>query len=214
MAYFSPTELGLPEETWRALAQGRIPQHYSEGQLIYLQETEPTHFYYLISGRVRSFISDQDGTERTLTFYPAGSLFGEASFFDACPRVSSAVAAGRCEIVSIDRDTVTRAIARDPALAMALLKYLARTVRMLSDHVDDITFRPADQRVASFLLSQEPAPDGVLACTQDEIASAVGASRVTVSRVLSRFSKRGWVETGYRLLRLVDRAALEGLGGR
>lgn len=214
MAYFSLTELGLSEDVWRSLAQGRISQHYDEGQLIYLQDTEPAHFYYLLSGRVRSFISDQDGTERTLTLYPAGSLFGEASFFDDCPRVSSAVAADPCEIISIDRDTVTRAIARDPDLAMALLKYLARTVRMLSDHVDDITFRPADQRVASFLLAQETGSGGTLACTQDEIASAVGASRVTVSRVLSRFSKKGWVETGYRLLRLVDRNALERLGER
>ena len=212
MAYFSLAELGLPEDTWRTLAQGRIPQHFGEGQLIYLQDTEPTHFYFLQSGKVRSFISNQDGTERTLTLYPAGSLFGEASFFDACPRVSSAVAAAPCEIVSIDRGMMTAAIARNPDLAMALLKYLARTVRMLSDHVDDITFRPADQRVASFLLAQEPGDGGSLSCTQDEIASAVGASRVTVSRILSRFAKKGWVETGYRNLRLVDRDALEQLG--
>lgn len=214
MAYFSLAELGLPEDTWRGLAQGGRAQRFDEGQLIYLQDTEPTCFYYLVSGRVRSFISDQDGMERTLTFYPAGSLFGEASFFDACPRVSSAVAASPCEIVSIDRNRMTAAIAQNPDLAMALLKYLARTVRMLSRHVDEIAFRPADQRVASFLLAQEEGADGVLTCTQDEIASAVGASRVTVSRILSRFAKQGWVETGYRSLQLADRMALEGLVGK
>ena len=211
MVHFSLSELGLPEDSWRPLERRGIPQHYGEGQLIYLQDTEATHFYYLKSGRVKSFISSQDGTERTLNLYPAGSLFGEASFFDERPRVSSAVAVTPCEIISIDRPTVTELIAGDPAFAMAMMKYLARTVRMLSQHVDDITFRPAEQRVASFLLAQEPDREGSLCCTQDEIAAAVGASRVTVSRILSRFGKKGWLETGYRSLRLLDREALEGM---
>ena len=35
-----------------------------------------------------------------------------------------------------------------------------------------------------------------------------GVSRVTVSRVLSEFARRGFLETGYRSMRILDRGAL------
>ncbi len=74
---------------------------------------------------------------------------------------------------------------------MAMLKYLARTVRLLSAHVDDMAFRPAEWRVAQYLLSAASGQDQV-SCTQEEIASSISVSRVTVSRILNQFSRRGW----------------------
>ena len=35
---------------WDVLAEGRHPRRYRPGQLIYLQGTQPDHFYYLLSG--------------------------------------------------------------------------------------------------------------------------------------------------------------------
>ena len=92
---------------------------------------------------------------------------------------------------------------------MAMLKYLARTVRIMSSHVDDMAFHPADWRVGRYLLSLPYESDGSVFCTQDEIADYISTSRVTVSRVLRDFSKRGWLTTGYRSIVLVDRRALE-----
>ena len=209
MESLSTSELGLPADIWRTFAAGRATVRCPEGYLIYLQQTDATCFYYLKSGRVKSFIQAENGAEKVLNVYQEGSLFGEASFFDELPRVSSAIALTPCEIVPIDREMVYGEIAKDPALAMAMLKYLARTVRILSSHVDDMAFRPADWRLARYLLSLPPAPDGSIPCTQDEIADSISTSRVTVSRVLRDFSGRGWLTTGYRSVNLLNRKALE-----
>ena len=139
---------------WKTFAESRPAVRCSPGHLIYLQDTEATCFYYLKKGRVKSFIQSGGGAERVLNLYQAGSLFGEASFFDRLPRVSSAVALTPCELVPIDRELVTQAVARDPELAMAMLQYLARTVRLLSEQLDDMAFRPAQWRLARFLLSR------------------------------------------------------------
>mgnify|MGYP001861209998 CR=1 FL=1 len=93
-------------------------------------------------------------------------------------------------------------------LAIAMLEDLARRVRLLSGHVDG-EFLQADKRIARHLLALIPEADGRLRCTHEEIGSSVGVSRVTVSRVLGEFDRRGWVQTGYKLLRLLDRPALE-----
>lgn len=193
---------------WAPLAEGRSPRTYAPGQLIYLQDTQPTEFYYLEKGSARSFISSPEGAERLLTLHRNGDLMGEASFFDQCPRVSSAVAVEECKVFSIDRQRLECVFQAHPELAFPMLRYLARTVRLLSGHVDDITFRPADRRLAGALLRQA-GEDSVIRTTHEELGSAVGASRVTVSRVLAQFAKNGWIKTGYGTVALIDRGALE-----
>lgn len=196
-------ELDFPAGIWEPFARSRPSVRCSPGYLIYLQDTEATCFYFLKSGKVKSFIQSEDGAERVLNVYSAGSLFGEASFFDELPRVSSAVALIPCEIVPIDRELVTQEFARNPKLALAMMKYLARTVRLLSGQVDQMAFRPARWRVANYLLTLSSSA-GLVSCTQDDIAAAVSASRVTVSRVLNEFAQNGWVELGYRTVSLLN----------
>lgn len=196
------------EQIWAPLAQGRHARRYDPGQFIYLQNTTPGEFYYLEKGVARSFISSPEGVERLLTLHHAGDLMGEASFFDGCPRVSSAVAVTECWAISVDAPGLEQVFRAHPELAFPMLRYLARTVRLLSGHVDDITFRPADRRLAGALLRQTGEND-LLRTTHEELGSAVGASRVTVSRILSRFVTCGWIETGYGSLHILDRSALE-----
>lgn len=207
-------ELDFPVGIWQRFAADRPVVRCSAGYLIYLQNTDATCFYYLKSGRVKSFMQSEGGTERVLHIYEQGALFGEASFFDELPRVSSAVALTPCQIVPIDREMVTAEIRRNPDLAMLMLKYLARTVRVLSTQVDDMAFRPAEQRIARYLLSLSPARDGSTPCTHEDIAAGVSASRVTVSRVLNQFARQGWLSTGYRNITIRNRDALQQLCGQ
>jgi len=206
--YFHSTELGLPDDVWAPFAEGRQAVQYQPGQMIYVQNTVATRFYYILRGKAKAFISSEDGNERMLTVYRSGDLMGEASFFDQQPRVSSAMALTRCELVPIDSYAVQQIFSARPDLAMAMLKYLARTVRLLSSHVDDISFLSADRRIARLLLSLHGDAPGPLRCTQEEIGFAVGVSRVTVSRVLQEFTQKGWLKTGYRTTELTNLPAL------
>ena len=193
---------------WDLLAEGRSPRKYHMGQLVYLQGTHPDHFYYLISGSVRSFISTSSGEERVLTVHRSGDLMGEASFFDGCPRVTSAMALEDCQILTVDRAQLDAAFQRHPELALPMLQYLARTVRLLSDHVESSSL-PAQQRVARWLLGQLSRENGVLKATHEDIGQAVGLSRVTVSRVLGDMAALELVELGYRSVTVLKRSELK-----
>ena len=209
MHLLSPDNMDFPSQIWKPFAEHRAPIRCSAGFLIYLQGTEATCFYYLKEGRVKSYIQSEDGNERILNIYEAGSLFGEASFLDELPRVSSAVALTPCQLIPIDRELVMQEISKNPALAMAMMKYLARTVRLLSRQVDQMAFRPAKWRVAKYLLSQPESDKGAVSCSQDDITAAVSVSRVTVSRILNELSRKNIVDLGYRNITITDRATLE-----
>lgn len=204
---FSSPLTGLPQELFQPFFSAGQPTLYKKGQVIYLQGQEPNYLYCLQSGTVRTSILSHQGEEKILTTYPAGSIFGEASFFDGMPRVSTAVAATDCTIVCLGRETVEALLRQNPSLSALMITYLARTVRLLSGHVDTMSFQSADKRLANLLLNHPDAATEIH-LTHEELAAALGVSRVTVSRLLGAFSKKGWVKTGYGVIILTERQGL------
>lgn len=207
--YFRWDALGMSKDVWAPLAEGRHSVSFDQGQIIYLQDSPATHFYYIVEGAVKTFLASEDGGERILTVYRKGDILGEASFFDEQPRVSSAMALTQCQIISIDRSGAEAIFKEHPELAMAMMKYLASTVRLLSSHVDDMAFLRADQRLARLLLSMGEGGEGQIHCTHEFLGHSLGVSRVTVSRILSEFEDAGLVKLGYRTVTLVDPEGLQ-----
>lgn len=79
-----------------------------------------------------------------------------------------------------------------------MLKYLSRTIRMLSVQVDHMTFLQADKRLAKMLISLSE--HCKVYATHEELAALIGVSRVTVSKLLIKFVKNQWIRTQYRCI--------------
>lgn len=195
---------------WQPLAQGKMPRIYAPGRLIYLQGAEPVEFYYLVSGSARSFLTSPEGEERVLALHRGGSLMGEASFFEGCPRVSSAAAVNECRVVAVTWEDLERVLEHSPSLAIPMLRHLSATVGQLSRQVNDLSFQSAETRLAAQLLGEMDAR-GEVSVTQEELGFRIGVTRVTVSRILRKWSKQGWVETHYGALRIREAGALRKL---
>jgi CRP-like cAMP-binding protein len=184
------------------------PRSYGKNQIIYQQGENADYVYYLKSGRVKVYIPAQDGRETTLTRLSAGSLFGKASFFDGTPRTSSAKALVKSEIVLIDKQMMAEVFRQKPDVALELLAYLSKSIRMLSMQIDGLALTQADKRTARFLLEHCDKATGEVPYTHEEIGEQAGLSRVTVSRVLGQFRQWGWLDTAYRRTIIKDIAAL------
>ena len=180
---------------------------FSKGEIIYRQGDFASPFCYLQKGRVSVFMTSIDGMEKTLNTASKGELLGEGAFFDKKPRVSSARAVTNCEVIMIDEQTLTNLFAKHPKLAFELLEILSNRIRLLSSQLDSMTFLQADARIARLLLQSEK--DGRVSLTHEEIASAVGVSRVTVSKTLGKFSANGYISTAYRKIIIKNRDRLE-----
>lgn len=186
--------------------QGNL-RTFSKGEIIYRQGDFATTFCYLKKGRVSVFMTSVDGMERTLNTASKGELLGEGAFFDKKPRVSSARAVTDCEVIMIDEQMLTVLFSKHPRLAFELLEILANRIRLLSSQLDSMTFLQADERIARLLLQSEK--NGCVRLSHEEIGLAVGVSRVTVSKVLGRFSANGDILTAYRKIIIKNRSRLE-----
>lgn len=204
--YFDQS-IQVPEQ-WLEAFQSSPGILYHQGDLIYRQEEKAHHFYYLKRGKVQAFVTSLDGTEKKLTEYASGDVFGEASFFDGFPRISSARALQDSVIIPIGHDEVLALFQDHPNFAFTLMTHLSRKVRMLSREIDHLAFLPAEKRIAQFLLNQVEGSKRFYEGTQEDIGQAVGVRRVTVSRALRSFAQQRWISIQYRKIHVLNPDAL------
>ena len=196
----------MHEDMQALVEKAGIARTFPKDSIIYRQGDLADSFCYLKSGKVKVFMNSVDGMEKTLNTASHGEIFGEGAFFDKKPRVSSARAVTKSELIMIDEKSLTEMIKMHPRLALELLEILANRIRLLSAQLDSMTFMQADARIAQLLLESEA--NGKAHLTHEEIATTVGVSRVTVSKTLGRFAREGYIDTEYRCVVIKNRDKL------
>lgn len=208
----------LSEEELGDLA-GRIrPRAFRRAEVIFRKDDPGTHLYLVLEGAVKIALPGEFGQEALVAIMRPGDFFGELALFDRSPRSATAVALDDTRAALLAGDDFIAFLERHPSAVRVVLETLARTVRRLSDRVEHLTFLDVPSRVAKYLLDLAQASamsDGTtkagaaapvleLSLTQDELAAFVGASRVSVNRVLGDLERREIVSIKRRKISIKD----------
>lgn len=199
---------------------GRIrPRTFKRAEVIFRKDDPGTHLYLVLEGAVKIALPGEFGQEALVAIMRPGDFFGELALFDRSPRSATAVALDDTRAALLAGDDFIAFLERHPSAVRVVLETLARTVRRLSDRVEHLTFLDVPSRVAKYLLdlaqasalSEGAAKPGAaqpatleLSLTQDELAAFVGASRVSVNRVLGDLERREIVSIRRRRIQIKD----------
>jgi CRP/FNR family transcriptional regulator, cyclic AMP receptor protein len=114
-------------------AQWRLLEGYgqivplAEGQVIIAEGQLEEAFYIVLSG-VLQVVTRGPAGETLLGRFPAGSLFGEVSFFDGAPRTATVRAEVSANVLRVTREAFEQLRVSDADLATELALELGRTV--------------------------------------------------------------------------------------
>lgn len=191
-------------------------RRYAAGQLIYLQGDPGNEMFRLISGSVRMSVNRKDGREIIYILFEPGDCFGASSLVDGGPRPQTAEAQTDIEVDVIDLPSFNRLRQAYRGFDDALLKLLAKQMRVVSTHFEDASLDDVASRVARRILHATRAfgtdADGgtrlSLRLSQTDIAHMVGASRQSVNKALQRFQSEGLLTIEYGNILVRD---LEGI---
>jgi CRP/FNR family cyclic AMP-dependent transcriptional regulator len=157
--------------------------------------------FVILSGRVKVYVSDDDGREMILDMHDAGEYVGEMSL-DGRPRSASVMTLEPTTCSVLSRDELRAAIARNPDIAMAIIEKLIERARIATDNVKNLALMDVYGRVARLLLSLAKEENGKLVVpdrmTQQDIADRVGASRDMISRIFKDLTIGGYVSVDNR----------------
>ena len=180
---------------------GRKMVAFPKNAQIFAQGDATDGLFIVQAGRIRLSVVSEAGKEATLGILSPGDFFGEGGLADQVVRTSSAVAiSDNCVLLHIEKQAMTLAISRDPALAATFIKYLLkRNIRYQDDLVDQL-FNSSEKRLARVLLlmaqfGQASVPEmSVPRLSQQTLAEMVGTTRPRISFFMNRFRKLGFID--------------------
>ncbi|HJL40962.1 MAG TPA: Crp/Fnr family transcriptional regulator [Myxococcales bacterium LLY-WYZ-16_1] len=183
-------------------------------------QSEPGDAMFVIAkGRVKVVIYGDNGREVILTLLKTGEFFGEMALLDDLPRSANVIASEDSTVLMLRREQFADFVEKNPPVALNVMAELSRRLRRADEIIGNLATLDVYGRVAHIMIDLAKkdgveTEEGILIKekpTQQDIASMIGTSRETVSRVLSEFQRRGFVEMRGREILLSRRfAGIEG----
>ncbi|MDQ3981642.1 MAG: Crp/Fnr family transcriptional regulator [Actinomycetota bacterium] len=210
----------LPPADLEAIAAKGIVRSYPKGQILFYQQDPGESLYVILDGRVKAFVTSEDGAELNLGIFESPSILGEVALVDGGPRSASAEVVATAKLLVFTRPTFVSLLGEHPALVEAYLRMLGKLIRRLQDRTEDLVFLDLHGRVAKLLLAfaedADAGPQGTvldLKVTQGELAAMVAGSRPTVNQILKTFEGRGYLTVAGRQIIVKNPDALRRLAG-
>jgi len=171
-------------------------RRYLAKEQIFDRESDGADVYFVVEGCVQIVNFSPSGREIAFAEVKHGAFFGELTALDGKSRSASAVAVIDTTLASLTAPTFKELLLKRPDIAFVVLLHLAGIVRSADSRIMDLSTLSAINRVqAEILRMAEPRADdanvGIVRRlpSHNDIASRVGTTRETVSRVLSHLSR-------------------------
>lgn len=190
------TAMVLGADEIAAMSRHGAVREYAPRTILVNEGETSDALYIILEGRVRAYVSDEDGREAVLSVMGPGEYFGEIAF-DAGPRSASVITLERCRLVVVPQAEFAAFIEGNPQFAMHFIHRLIHRIRTLTDSVRRLSLMDAYGRVVRHLNDASIVRDGVRVVperlTQAELASHVGCSREMVSRIFKDLVAGGYI---------------------
>jgi CRP/FNR family transcriptional regulator, cyclic AMP receptor protein len=185
----------LPPELLEEFIRLGHSRSFPKGTIVVL-EGEPAEALYVIQeGRLRVYVTDEEGHDVELNILGPGEFFGEL-MLGSPVRAASVKTLTPARLTMIRRDEFQQILAARPDIAFVVIQTLIHRVLLLSKSVQGLVAMDVYGRVARLLQESAREADGrsiVTALSQQAIADRVGASRSMVNRILKDLQEGGYI---------------------
>jgi len=182
------------------------------GTHLFKEGSDATAAFVLQKGQVELYRTRSTG-RRVVGRVGAGAVIGDIAMFQNRPYISSAQALKPVTAFRLDRAKLLPMLMEHPRIAMRWLVAGLSQLEATQRRVLKLMHHTVKEQVAEMLLDEADAY-GEVHLSQSSLATLLGASRQSVNEALSELRGDGMAETGYRLIRVIDRDGLAGIAGR
>lgn len=182
-----------------------------KGALLFRAGERANCVYALRTGTLKAWRLTREGAEHVTGFFLPGEVVGLESLANG-ERTQSAVALDTSLVCRIPLEQYEKLSERVPAMRRQLIRVMSRELLDIQERLADVRHGGAPAMVAGFIvnLSERYGRRGlradhfVLPMSRGDIASYLGLTLETVSRVVTRLQQDGLLEVHARDVRILD----------
>jgi len=177
-------------------------QGFPAGSNIVMADQPGEIVYIIVSGTIKIYVQQMDGTEVILAILGPGDTVGELSLLDSVGRSANVVTMEPATLLWMDRATFWECLRTMPAITYKLTEILCGRLRLGNEQIKALAGLGIHGRVARQLLAMaeqygRPTATGdtliPIRLTQSDLAGLIGASRESVNHVMVTYKQEKYI---------------------
>lgn len=199
---------GLEQPLLARLAATAQERRFAKNEAIFLEGDAAAGFYLVAHGQVKIFKTSLEGREQILHVFGRGEPFGEVPVFSGqAVFPASAVSLSAAELLFFPRREFVSLISASPDMALSMLAVLSRRLRQFAAQIESLSLKEVPSRLAAhlvFLAEDQGRRDEItLDIPKGQLASLLGTSPETLSRILASMSAEGLIRVDGKRIELL-----------
>jgi CRP-like cAMP-binding protein len=192
---------------------------YQKGEIIYHEDTPSYGLYYISSGTVKIYTSDQSGREIILWLASGKDIFGHRYLMDEKNHQESAKAVEESICHFIDGKDFQDKMQLVPELRQIIFQKIGKEIHHYQKRCVELMRKNVRERLASYFYHMtmnhgESTQDGFkikIQLSREEIASVIGTANETAIRFISEFKELGLIVEKDRYFYIPDKEKIASL---
>lgn len=181
----------LSESACKRLAEMSRRRTIEKRGLLFMEGSKGRAIYLLISGSIQLVKTNMDGKETVIKTVKQGELFAEVILFEKPRYPVTAIARTDVEVIELPRTGFLRLLDerdfRNDFMAMLMARQ-----RYLAERIQQLTAMDVEARFVEFLREHYGEAGAITPdLSKKDVASAIGATPETFSRLLQKLEKHG-----------------------
>jgi DNA-binding response OmpR family regulator len=193
------------------LSNERKKRVYSKKSEIFRKGDLPNYLFFIQSGKVKEFKTNEDGKEFIIGIYGVGEFFGYEALLENSEYRESATAIESTELALIPKKDFFSLIYSNRDVANKFIEMLSNKVSEKEDNLLHLAYNSVRQRTAEALVTlwekYEKQPE--ISISRDDLAHMVGTATESVIRVLSDFKEEKVIEIQSGKIRIKEAEKLK-----
>jgi CRP-like cAMP-binding protein/CheY-like chemotaxis protein len=201
------------------LSNDRKITQIKKKQIIYFEGDMPLKFYFIKSGKVKTYQTNEQGKEFTTGLYDEGDFFGHTALIENTDYKESAEALQDAEIISIPKQDFLDLLFKNQQVSAKFIKMLANEIAEREKILSGMAYNSLRKRTADALILLKKKYQTneneafSMKISREDLASIVGTATESLIRTLSDFKEEKLVEVKGSEIRILNDKKLMNLRG-
>ncbi|MCB4204605.1 Crp/Fnr family transcriptional regulator [Deferribacterales bacterium Es71-Z0220] len=194
------------EETFKLLENISTLVKKDKKEIFFFEDQEGENIYFLASGLIKLYKTNDEGKEAIIHFVRPGELFAEILLYLRNRYPVTAEAVENCTALSINSKKLFQLIRENPDISMKLTGMMAQRIKYFLNMIENLTLSDARNRLLRYLtvLADKNKDNKViLPASKGDIAILLGIAPETFSRLLKKLTEENIIKVNGKEIELL-----------
>lgn len=184
---------------------------YKLGATIFCEGNISNHIFYILTGEVKTFKTNQEGKELITEIFFDKNFFGFTSLLENRPYSENAEAIKDTSLIRIQKRELFDLIKTNPKLGLNFMDLLSADLEDVKNHLLNLVYDPVRCKTAEAILylHRKKGLNNIVDIRRSDLASYLGIAKETLTRALTDFKEEKLIETFKNEIQIIDHKGLQ-----